>query len=61
MFKNLTPHVINVFDAEGHHVMDIPTSGVIARCSQSEQHVAVIDGVEITRQYFGEVEGPPRP
>ena len=59
MFVNLTPHVVNIFDAEGHHVMGIPTSGSVARCSQHEQQVAEIDGVTITRQYFGEVEGLP--
>lgn len=61
MFKNLTPHEINVVDAEGHHVLDVPASGIVARCSQHEQKITEIDGVEITRQFFGEVEGLPSP
>ena len=61
MFVNMTPHTINVFDRNGDHVVDIPVSGKVARCSQSERHVTEIDGVEITRQFFGEVEGLPEP
>lgn len=59
MFINLTPHTINIVDSNGNRVLDVPVSGEVARCSQHEQQVAEIDGVTITRQYFGEVEGLP--
>lgn len=61
MFINLTPHTINIFDSEGNHVLDIPTSGMVARCAQHEQAICEIDGVPVTRQYFGEVQGLPEP
>lgn len=55
MLINLTPHVINLIPGG-----EIPSSGV-ARCSQFEVVLDVIDGIKITKQTFGEVTGLPEP
>lgn len=54
MFINLTPHVISIITTTGTTVT-IPVSGIIARVSQSEVLLEVLDGIPITRQTFGEV------
>ena len=53
-FINLTPHTINVIKEDGT-VLTIPTSGTVARCTQTETVLDIHDGVKITRQEFGEV------
>ena len=57
-FVNLTPHTVNVIRQDGS-VLDLPASGQVARCSQSAELVFVQDGIEVTRQAFGEVVGLP--
>lgn len=52
MIKNLTPHSIDIVG-----VGSIAPSGIVARCSQSEEIVGAIDGIQITKQTFGEVSG----
>lgn len=59
-FINLTPHAINVVREDGS-ILDIPVSGSIARCSQTEEVLRIEEGVKITRQSFGTVEGLPDP
>lgn len=59
MFKNLTPHELNIVTADG--ILDVPASGTVARCSQREISVDIIHGVEITRQVFGAVVDLPEP
>lgn len=61
MFKNLTPHAINILDDQGQEILVVPASGVIARCSQREEVLSVIDGITVTRQTFGEVQDLPEP
>lgn len=60
---NLTPHVINVFDMEGNHVKDIPVAKGMPtpRVSQSQKYLGELDGIPITRQFFGQVENLPDP
>lgn len=53
-FVNLTPHTINIFNCDVE-IMTLSTSGIVARCTQKEEIVGVIDGVVITRQVFSEV------
>lgn len=55
MIRNFTPHVINIVDGPS-----IPSDGV-ARCTQQDIPVAVIDGVQVTHQVFGDVVGLPDP
>lgn len=60
---NLTPHTINIVLENG--TFDVPASGMVARCSQSETILGtvVVDGIEIpiTGQFFGEVVDLPAP
>ena len=49
MFVNLTPHAINVKTRE------FPSSGLIARVSQTSKPAGVHDGIELVRANFGEV------
>ena len=56
---NLTPHIINIITPFG--VIDIPTSGTVARCSQSNEQIAVINGIPVTKQVFAEVVDLPEP
>lgn len=51
---NLTPHTINVVVSDGN-IIDIPVSGIVARCSQSNELVGEINGIPVSRQIFGEV------
>lgn len=57
-FVNLTPHTVNI---QGQGGRDIAPSGAVARCSQSNVLVREIDGIPVTRQTFGKVEGLPAP
>lgn len=52
---NLTPHGINIFTADGEHLLDVPASGMVARCSQSNVVVGEVNGIPVTRQSFGDV------
>lgn len=56
---NLTPHIINIITPFG--VIDIPTSGTVARCSQNNEQIAVINDIPVTKQVFGEVVDLPEP
>ena len=57
-FINLTPHVLNVICNDGT-VIDIPTSGIVARCAQDNEVVDTINGISVTKQTFGSVTGLP--
>ena len=58
-FINLTPHCINIVVPSG--TIDVPASGIIARCSQTSSEVCNLNGIPVTRQEFGEVVGLPAP
>lgn len=57
-FINLTPHEINIYSGE-ELVKTVPASGTVARCSQREEVLGKIDGIFITKQVFGAVQGVP--
>lgn len=56
---NLTPHDINIVTENGN--INIPTSGIIARCSVNRETVDFINGIPINRTVFGKVENLPEP
>lgn len=60
---NLTPHVVNVFDLEGNHIVDLPVEEgmYIPRVSQTQEVLGETAGIPITRQTFGQVENLPDP
>lgn len=57
---NLTTHMINIIKENGE-IVDIETSGTVARCKQEEQILFMIDGIKVTEQRFGEVGNLPEP
>jgi hypothetical protein len=62
MLKNLTPHALNIFDAEGKNlVVTIPPSGQVARCSVKSEKVGEAEGVDLFAASFGLVEDLPNP
>ena len=51
---NCTPHEINVVKEDGT-ILTIEASGIVPRCTQTEAHVASVNGIAVTKQVFGEV------
>ena len=54
--RNCTPHVLNIIKQDGE-VLDLPSCGIVPRCSQSEECVLVINDIALTIQTFEEVVG----
>lgn len=52
---NLTPHPVNVIDGSG-----FPSEGV-ARVSEKETQVGMLNGIPLFSKIFGEVVGLPEP
>lgn len=57
-FINLTPHEINIYSGETL-IKTVPASGTVARRKQWEGILGTIDGITITKQFFGAVQGVP--
>ena len=57
-FVNLTPHALNIVQADGSVYM-LPPSGQVARVATTRTVVNEIDGIEIYETQFGQVEGLP--
>ena len=59
---NLTPHEVNVVNADGNVVVSVPSEGV-ARANQTDEKVGlvVIDGkvVDVVKTSYGETVGLP--
>lgn len=51
---NCTPHQLDVVCEDGS-ILTIEASGIVPRCTQTEAHVASINGIAVTKQVFGEV------
>ena len=51
---NCTPHEINIVKEDGT-ILTIEASGIVPRCTQTEAHVASVNGIAVTKQVFGEV------
>lgn len=58
IFVNLTPHVVNVRDANGDTI-NIQPNGGVARVAEKLTRIAVVGGISLNRQERGEVEGLP--
>ena len=56
---NLTPHEGNVVTNEG--TVTIEPSGEIARVSCKTEEIGFINGIPVTGNVYGEVEGLPEP
>ena len=59
MFKNLTPHTVNVITIDGELILE--PSGVCPRVSTIEELEGSLDGIEIFRLTYGQVEDLPDP
>lgn len=57
---NLTPHSINIVDAEGVLIRELPSEG-LARVSSVSTPVGVVDQIPVIKQEFGKVQGLPTP
>ena len=53
-FINMTPHTVNVVNAQGEAVANFAPSGEIARQTVARELVGDFDGVEIYATKFGE-------
>jgi hypothetical protein len=59
-FVNLTPHAVNIYQADGT-VTEIPTSGTIARITETAYPAGQIDGIDLTEVALGALDGVPAP
>lgn len=59
-FINLTPHTVNIFNAEGLEIMTVPSTGV-ARSTERRKDIAPILGVDIAEIEYGDVVNLPEP
>jgi hypothetical protein len=55
---NLTPHVLNIIAADGS-IVDIQSSGNVARVASASAVVATINGINVTASTWGDVTGLP--
>lgn len=60
-FINLTPHAINICDHDGKTLRVIEPSGSVARISVETTPVGIIDGIQITKNVYGDIVGLPKP
>lgn len=58
---NLTPHAINILDADNKIVKTFESSSSIARCTCSRNQIGNVNGIAINSNYYGEVTGLPAP
>jgi len=59
-FVNLTPHAINIVNADGS-TRTVPTSGFTARCAATTEAAGSHESVALSRSSFGETVGLPPP
>lgn len=59
MLMNLTPHEITVITDGGNIV--VPPSGTVVRVNSSKELVGVVDGINVFKTTFGDVDGLPAP
>lgn len=55
---NLTPHALNLRNAEGEMV-EIPPSGTVARVSETTASLPVVAGFNVVTKTYGDVENLP--
>ena len=60
-FINLTPHTVNVVDADGNIILSVAPSGAVARVTTQQTVVGNVGGVDVVRTVFGDVDGLPDP
>lgn len=58
---NLTPHPITFVDGKDTVICTVEPSGTVARVSCSIENMGNINGIPVTGNCYGEVEGLPQP
>lgn len=58
---NLTPHTLNIHNADGSVRVDVPPSGEVARVATSRVQTGEACGLPLFTTTFGEVTGLPAP
>lgn len=58
---NLTPHAINIYNADRNLVATVEPSGTVARVEANRQLVATVEGVPFYRTTYGALSGLPEP
>ena len=58
---NLTPHVLNVLNADASIRLDVPPCGTVARVATSRVQTGEVNGLPLFETRFGEVTGLPAP
>jgi hypothetical protein len=58
VFVNLTPHAVAVHRSDGT-VIELPPSGMVARCATTDEVVDRIDGVEVHAMTLGDLTDLP--
>jgi hypothetical protein len=56
---NLTPHTLNILNADGSVRVDVPPSGLVARVSTSRVQTGDVNGIPLFEARFGEVSDLP--
>ena len=56
---NLTPHKLNIVTDNGN--IEIEPSGTIARVKPTTVRIGTVNGIDVVKTTFGEVEGLPSP
>ena len=61
---NLTPHVVNILDAEKKLILSVPPSGTVARLIEKQEHVGQIvwqcGNIPLYRKYYTPQDLPAR-
>jgi hypothetical protein len=58
---NLTPHTLNILNADAAVRVDVPPSGEVARVTTSRTQTGEVNGLPLFTTRFGEVTGLPAP
>lgn len=56
---NLTPHTLNILNADGSVRVDVAPSGLVARVATSRVQMGEVRGIPLFETRFGEVTGLP--
>lgn len=59
MLKNLTPHTMNLYNADKELIISILPEPVAARCSVTRDKIGEVDEVPVYVTRYGEVTGLP--
>ena len=61
VIKNLTTHVVSVYDEHRNFLADIPPSNVLARYDIDDSEQYEVAGLPVVRKVFKELRGLPEP